>query len=74
MKTATIERTQTKISRASAPRVKTRPQTFQEWLIEEAAAGRIIGPKNIKPTVKPERPEPGPDWWSAYEYSRADRF
>jgi len=75
MQTATIEKTRTKIQRASIQRVDVADQqTFQEWLAEEAAAGRIIAPKNTKPAAKPEMPEPGLDWWNAYEYSRADRF
>ena len=75
MKIATIERTQTKVRRAYIPRVEAVEQpTFLDWLAEEAAAGRIIAPKNAKPTEKPEKPEPGIDWWRAYEYSRADRF
>ncbi|MCL2283543.1 MAG: hypothetical protein FWC26_09535 [Fibromonadales bacterium] len=75
MSTATIEKTQTKIRRAFIQKIDiAEQQTFQEWLAEEAAMGRIIAPKNIKPAPKPEKPEPGLDWWSAYEYSRADRF
>jgi hypothetical protein len=75
MKTATIERPQIKKHRVFGQKTRiARKTTFLDWLAEEAAAGRIVAPKNIKPTAKPERPEPGLDWWSAYEYSRADRF
>lgn len=75
MQTATVEKTQTKVRRASVARVKTaHKQTFREWLEEEAAAGRIIAPKNVKKVKIPERPEAGIDWWEAYEYARSDRF
>jgi hypothetical protein len=75
MQTVIVEKTQTKVRRASVARVKVaRKQTFKEWLVEEAAAGRIIGPKNVRKTKTPERPEAGLDWWAAYEYSRSDRF
>jgi len=75
MQPAAIEKTQTKVRRASVVRVKTaHKQTFKEWLEEEAAAGRIIAPKNAKKTKIPERPEAGLDWWAAYEYTRSDRF
>jgi hypothetical protein len=75
MKTVIIEKPQIKKHRICEQKTKVaRKATFLDWLTEEAAAGRIIAPKNIKPTAKPERPEPGLDWWNAYEYSRADRF
>jgi len=75
MQPATIEKTQTKVRRASVARVKTvHRQTFKEWLEEEATAGRIIAPKNVKKVKMPERPKAGPDWWEAYEYTRSDRF
>jgi hypothetical protein len=75
MRTVTIDKPQIKKHSTCEQRVKiARKTTFMDWLAEEAAAGRIIAPKNIKPTAKPERPEPGLDWWSAYEYSRADKF
>jgi len=75
MQPATIEKKQTKVRRASVARVKiAHQQTFKEWLAEEAAAGRIIAPKNVKKVKMPERPEAGLDWWEAYEYSRSDRF
>jgi len=75
MQTATIEKTKTRVRRASVARVKVaHKQTFEEWLAEEVAAGRIIGPKSVRKTKMPERPEAGLNWWEAYEYSRSDRF
>ena len=73
MKTATAIKTPTKIRRASARRAKAE-QTFMEWLMEEVATGRIIGPKNVTPTPKPPKPQETIDFWPIYEEVRADRF
>ncbi|MDR2594725.1 MAG: hypothetical protein LBC87_08150 [Fibromonadaceae bacterium] len=75
MQPAIIKKTQTKVHGASVARVKVaHQQTFKEWLAEEAAAGRIIAPKNVKKLKMPEKPEAGLDWLEAYEYTRSDRF
>jgi len=75
MQSATIKKTQTKVRRASVARVKTvHQQTFKEWLEEEVAAGRIIGPKSVKKIKLPERPKETVDFWEAYEYTRSERF
>jgi len=49
-----------------------REETLQEWLASEAANGTLIAPTNVKPIPKPEKPEPGLDWYSVYKLSRAD--
>jgi len=73
--TAIIRKTQTKVRRASATRVKTaHQQTFKEWLAEEATAGRIIlATANGKPKL-PAKPKETIDFWAAYNEIRADRF
>jgi len=75
MRTATIEKTQTKIRRTSLARVKTaHKQTFKEWLVEEAAAGRmILATASGKPKL-PAKPKETIDFWAAYNDTRADRF
>jgi len=75
MQTATIEKTKTRVRRASVARVKvTHKQTFEEWLAEEAAAGRmILAASNGKPKL-PARPKETIDFWVAYNETRADRF
>ena len=75
MKTATIERTQTKVRRTYIPRAEAIEQpTFLDWLEEEAAAGRmILATGNGKPKL-PARPKETIDFWPAYNEARADRF
>jgi len=75
MQSATVEKTQTKVRRASVARVKVaHKQTFKEWLEEEAAAGRmILATTNGKPKL-PAKPKETIDFWVAYNETRADRF
>jgi len=75
MQVATIEKTKTKVRRASVARIKVaHKQTFKEWLVEEAAAGRmILATSNGKPKL-PAKPKETIDFWAAYNDTRADRF
>jgi len=52
--------------------VSAKEETLQEWLASEVSKGTLIAPTNIKPIPKPERPEPGLDWYSVYKLSRTD--
>ncbi len=71
MQTTAVEKPHTKVHRASVARAKTaHRQTLQEWLASEVARGNLIAPKNVKPIPKPEKPEPGLDWYSVYKLSR----
>jgi len=49
-----------------------REETLQEWLASEVSKGTLIAPTNTKPIPRPEKPEPGLDWYSVYKLSRVD--
>jgi len=71
MQTVAIEKPQTKIRRASVKRAE---PSFQEWLAEEAAAGRmILATGDGKPKL-PAKPKETIDFWPIYNEVRADRF
>jgi len=78
MQTATIEKTQTKVRRASVARVKNvRQQTFKEWLAEEVIAGRIIPPRGtgeILPLPNLSDMPKNFNFQAFYEDCRAERF
>jgi len=58
--------------KTTAKIVPAKEETLQEWLASEVSKGNLIAPTNIKPISKPEKPEPGLDWYSVYKLSRAD--
>ena len=75
MPAATVEKEQTKIQRASIKNIEVAElQTFQEWLEEEAAAGRMILATSNEKAKLPARPKETIDFWSIYNEIRADRF
>jgi len=73
MQTATIERTRTKV-KTSVQKTKVAKFTFQEWLAEEAAAGRMTLATGNGRSKLPAKPQETIDFWSIYEEVRADRF
>jgi hypothetical protein len=78
MQPATIEKTQTKVRRASVARAKiAQQQTFKEWLAEEVIAGRIIPPRGTGETPPLPNLSDMPknfNFQAFYEDCRAERF
>jgi len=73
MQTATIERTRAKI-KTSVQKAKVAKFAFQEWLAEEAAAGRMTLATGNGRSKLPAKPQETIDFWSIYDNVRADRF
>ena len=58
-----------------SPVAKTvRRQTFEEWLVEEANAGRMILAAESNNATLPPKPTGTADFWNVYNETRADRF
>jgi len=75
MQTVAVEKTQTKTRRTSIQRVEVEErQTFQDWLAEEAAAGRMILAIGNGKFKFPDKPKETIDFWPIYNEVRADRF
>jgi len=73
MQTATIRKTQTKI-KPSVRKAKVVKSTFQEWLAEEAATGKMILATGNKKPKLPAKPQETIDFWPIYNEVRADRL
>ena len=68
-----MERTGAAVRRSPMMKI-VRQQTFEEWLVEEANAGRMILAAVSNNAPLPSKPTGTADFWEAYNETRADRF